>query len=278
MNDIETAQLTSQLASQPSQLPSQPEQRTTSARKPLILYILVPIEVIVCLFTFLVSLIIIFGSDPPSKVFGLYGYGLGYHLTGDSMNPTMNESGLTVLCTTPFEDLQIGDVILFKRRYEELSETFVYGLRSEKRYMNESGEAVKEYDSEHPIEVIDNIPSGKVSEEAGFQDVLDPDSVFYDDGLEYTPGEYIMHRVVSINTNGDKALATKGDNNKALEEFPVMESGYLAKVVWYRDGLGEVCRNLISLFPYLCGASAGLWLLVRVIKLIYRHKNTVTDV
>lgn len=43
-----------------------------------------------------------------------------------------------------------------------------------------------------------------------------------------------------VGSDSDRALICKGDNNPYADPFPVMKSGYLAKVIWFSNELGPV--------------------------------------
>lgn len=148
---------------------------------------------------------------------------------GTSMLPTLSEDNVLILTDqTSFEELAVGDIIVFNEWADLGVSTVSYTVKNEK-----TGEDIKVYDP--PIQVSDSLI------------VYDETAVFTDVGIVYKgdPGdtwgqeeEHCIHRIVRINENGDRALITKGDNNDGIDPRPVLKSGYLGKVFWYANGLG----------------------------------------
>lgn len=72
----------------------------------------------------------------------------------------------------------------------------------------------------------------------------------------YLDNENITHRIISIDATG---IHTKGDNEDA-DFYPVDESRYVAKVVWWNNYLGRPFRLMFTQkgLLWLIGASVAL--------------------
>ena len=144
------------------------------------------------------------------------GIGFGGVTLGESMLPNMKPGTLFVIKDgrkAPFENLEVGDVIAYREREENpfvSSTVMIIGTKGE------------------------NGVSFSV-EKAGLRD----------EGITYKEREQIVHRVVSVvpaDEENDHAVFARGDNNDFDDPYPVMESGYVGKVVWYANGIGIPLR------------------------------------
>ena len=80
------------------------------------------------------------------------------------------------------------------------------------------------------------------SEEIDDTDVGDK---FEDTDIRYTE-HTVMHRVVEINENSDRALITEGDGNGYRDQLPVMKSGYIGKYIFHMNYIGWPLRILTN--------------------------------
>ena len=157
-----------------------------------------------------------------------------YNSHGASMDPTLNNA-VTIRISperAPFEDLQVGDIILFRQKdYQEnnMPPGVVYTPEWDEDHTKFRLVRQTEIEEEHPKYIL------------------------------------VQHRIVEIN---EKGLVTKGDNNEYRDFLPVRFEEYQGKVVWhmnhinwlfkamYRYGLWSGC---MILFFVLSFCSRGRW-------------------
>lgn len=158
-------------------------------------------------------------------VFGIIssvsGVTYAYEISGDSMLPTLQNNALVALEKKPFDELQVGDIILFRHRADTGWE-----ISFSDEDMS-SGVAYKSFDLTGDS----------------------PEKSYKDEGIIYKEGRYTLHRIVEIreaDETGDRALFTRGDNNPGDDMKTVMESGYVAKVAWHLNYVGLFIRLMFS--------------------------------
>ncbi len=156
----------------------------------------------------------------------LTGIHFDYNINGTSMEPTLKNEVTIRLSPklAPFEDLQVGDIILF-RQIDYQGPGIVY---------------VPEWNEDH----------------TKFH--LTRQTELAEDPQKY---KLIQHRIIAINEN---SLVTKGDNNEYPDFQPVKPKEYQGKIIWhlnhinwlfkamYRYGLFLGCVILyyvLSFFP-----------------------------
>ena len=125
------------------------------------------------------------------------------------MLPTLPDHVLILTDQTPFEELKVGDIIVF-RLQADIGQFKIHNWKA---------------GSSAPVQTSNPLL------------VYDEDAAFTDENVRYQVDSCI-HRIVRINENGDRALITKGDNCAGIDPMPVMKSGYVGKVFWYRNYLG----------------------------------------
>ena len=170
--------------------------------------------------------------------------------TGTSMYPVMSYYTLTIGNeTVPFEDLKVGDIIVYRER--------VGSHFSPNQYRSPWGKT----DEPESTPVPTTSPAPTTS----------PTPLYKDEGIEYKPRDSIVHRIIEvIDGPGDRALICQGDNNPKADPFPVMKSGYIGKVVWFSNELGPVFnavyRSPLMLVPIAAFAILGVCLIRMLMK------------
>ncbi len=137
------------------------------------------------------------------KILPSQGINFMTHLTGESMYPSLKEGMLIVWKDknlVPFEEVLVGDIIIFRER------------------------------PEHSDSLHDPSPSPDA----------DPDEPerYEDRDIQYVEEKHIVHRVTRIvpdSSYSDRALFTEGDHNGYEDPVPVLESGYIGKLVWFNN-------------------------------------------
>ena len=89
-------------------------------------------------------------------------------------------------------------------------------------------------------------------------DAADGEDTFYATNIRYTE-HTVMHRVVEINENGNRALFTEGDGNGYRDQLPVMKSGYIGKYIFHMNYIGWPLRILTNKWVF---ASLGIATLI----------------
>ena len=174
----------------------------------------------------------------------------GVHLcitnTGESMEPNMHFGAFSVWVepkVAPFDELKVGDIIIYRERKQVTSGSFAIGNTKK----GSTAAAIPA--STDPVET-ENIETE--STEPAKREV------------QYYPGKYAMHRVYEV--NGGEVF-TWGDGNPEPDDDPVIESGYVGKVVWYVNYVGRVFQVLCSswCFSILSGLTAALLMLKKLL-------------
>ena len=140
----------------------------------------------------------------------------GLHITvgasGQSMDPTILDGALTTWSDrVQFSDLEVGDIIIF-REWADVTE--------------------KVYDQAH---------STIAARREGEEPEEEEKPTYRDEGIEYAEDKYVMHRIVEIRQDDeylDRALFTRGDNNRNLDPRPTFESGYVGVITWTMNYIG----------------------------------------
>lgn len=186
------------------------------------------------------------------------GIQLTVNTTGTSMEPTIKE-GCLAICdeNVPFEDIQVGDIICFRERSSIMSgsASAVVTFTLAPTDSDSSSPAPTEEDvgatSDPAVNAAD-------SEEVDAADDTDVGEKFEDTDIRYT-GNTVMHRVVEINENSDRALITEGDGNGYRDQLPVMKSGYIGKYIFHMNYIGWPLRILTNKWVF---ASLGIATLI----------------
>ncbi len=158
--------------------------------------ILIRAELVLCgLVLFFSITLIVFDMVLPR-----FGIGIYYRINGDSMYPTIREGALLVGDRTPYEDLQVGDIIFFKKVVSTSARSTISIVKEgEEMEKKEEGTSDK-----------------KVS-------------------YHYFEHENVLHRIVKIDSD---SIRTKGDNNDGDDFYPVTTENYKAKLIWWNNYLG----------------------------------------
>ena len=133
------------------------------------------------------------------EILPLAGIYFDYNIKGHSMEPRLTNDVDIRLSPTrvPYEDLQVGDVILFKQwDYEDNN-------------MPPGIEYVPEWNKDHSK--LRLVRQTELEEEQ----------------KKYS---LVRHRIIEIN---EKGLVTKGDNNEDPDIFPVKPEEYQGKILWH---------------------------------------------
>lgn len=166
-----------------------------------------------------------------------FGFSFVHFVHGDSMLPTMDENTWVVSKKVPFSELQVGDIITFRERKDS-----VFGKTAEIS-SNLSMTPKEERTEEKVNEVI------KAAEEPPKE-------------IEYTD-DTIMHRIVAISEEG---IITQGDNNNAPDHFPVVESGYLAKTVFFLRYVAWPMVMMRKYYLWVIGAAVLLGIVAFIVR------------
>ena len=166
-----------------------------------------------------------------------------FGISGNSMFPTIQTNALVALEETPFDELQVGDIILFRQRTDTGGKiTF-----SDEDF--QSGAAHKSF----------NLKGDS------------PEESYKDEGISYEDGSYTIHRIVEIreaDESGDRAVFTRGDNNPVSDRRTVMESGYVSRAAWHLNYVGLFMRIMFEYkgVCWLLGICAALTITVIMIR------------
>ena len=185
----------------------------------------------------------------------------GIHIYSDihgvSMHPTIIDGAFEVGVHSPYEELKVGDIIIFQERleYKLASKPFLSNVTKGK-YPESEDSSLEKPDSD----TADTSPTDSSAPEAA-----------PDEEIKYTD-ETITHRIIEIN-NGE--IRTRGDNNDIDDRFPVTEENYIAKVVWWNNYLGWPFRIMYEYhgFYWLLGIISVLGVVAIVLKL-RENENT----
>ncbi len=158
--------------------------------------ILIRVELVLCCLALFFSIILIV-FDQILPRFGISTY---YKIDGNSMYPTICEGALLIGDRTPYEDLQVGDIIFFKK-------VVSVSARSTISIVKEGEE----------MEKMEEGTSDKKN------------------SYHYFEHENVLHRIVKIDSD---SIHTRGDNNDGDDFYPVTTENYVAKLVWWNNYLG----------------------------------------
>ena len=166
-----------------------------------------------------------------------FGFGIrvAFCTVGESMLPTMRPGTFSVAKMVPFDDLEVGDVIVYKQREDPIAITSK-GTIHFKKVM------IEQTDENGVVEMVPGVVAETEAEDPSSYAKSDRSAVYQDKNVKYKIFAIpVVHRITEIREEGefgDKVLFTKGDNNEAEDHYPVLESGYCGKVIWYMNGLG----------------------------------------
>ena len=207
------------------------------SRHSTLLKLLLPIDIILVVITLLISLFIILDYLLPFA-----GIILNFSNYGHSMDPTIKGNALCAFDTrAPFDELQPGDIISFKERPEH----------------HMASASITMHISKAPENAPSTAPGSDKSSESDFSDAKtvssaqnasDEHTAYKDENIAYLDNRAVLHRIVAINTVADRALITKGDGNEDIDSVPVMESGFIGKMLWHIDYIGSVLLFLYQNF------------------------------
>ena len=198
--------------------PSQPRSRRSA-----LLRLLIPINAVFIVLTLLTSLFIITES-----ILSSHGIILNFSNYGHSMDPTIKGNALCAFDTRfPFDELKIGDVIMFK----------------EPKGLNTATDSMKVHISKVPADSS----SSSTAPEKPATNTAD-ESAETAEAPEYLPDCAVLHRIVDIKDTGDRLLVTQGDHNPASDRFEVRQDAYLGKMLWHIDYIGSVLLFLYQNF------------------------------
>lgn len=176
------------------------------------------------------------------RVFPHFGFQFHSSFSGTSMLPLNTDGTLTLDLfpeRAPFEELEVGDNIVFRKRSDKFiqSSTITFHV-------------------------------AKPGEESSVS-VEKPSVPLRDEGISYSD-EYVQHmvvRVVEASGDNDRAVYTRGINNPEDDYYPVMKSGYYAKIVWRNEFLGwpfallEKYHGFVFLASFAFASLAATWCL-----------------
>ena len=210
-----------------------------------LLKILRPITAVMIFITLLTSIFILLDSLLPH--FDLI---LNFTNYGHSMEPSIRGNALILISTpdrTQFENLNVGDIILFK----------------EPKGLNTATDSIKVH--------ISKVSSPSSDTLSSTSDITTPDMPTEDEmhemhemeNIEYLPDRAVLHRIidiVEINTpssssdtagSEERILTTKGDSNPIPDRYPVNADAYLGKMVIHVDYVGSVLLFLHTHFTVI---------------------------
>lgn len=163
------------------------------------------------------------------------------------MEPSIRGNALILISTpdrTPFENLNVGDIILFK----------------EPKGLNTATDSIKVH-----ISKVGSLSSDTLSSTS---DITRPDMPTEDEmheleNIEYLPDRAVLHRIidiVEINTpssssdtagSEERILTTKGDSNPIPDRYPVNADAYLGKMIGCVDYVGDLILFLYTHFDLI---------------------------
>ena len=221
-----------------------------------LLKLLLPIDIILVIITLFTSLFIIIEA-----ILSSHGVILNFSNYGHSMDPTIKGNALCAFDTRfPFDELQPGDINSFKERPEH----------------HMASASITMHISKAPENAPSTTPGSDKSPESDFSDsktvssaenAYDEHRAYHDENINYLPNRAVLHRIVAINTVADRALITKGDGNEQIDGVPVLKSGYIGKMLWHVDYIGEGVKILYENF----GLIAGITILLSVFTALLRR-------
>ena len=199
------------------------------------------------------------------------GIQLTVNTTGTSIEPTIKE-GCLAICdeNVPFEDIQVGDIICFRERSSIMSGSASAMVTFTLAPTDSASPTPAPVDASREDADVENTeaenPTVDISSSEGVDatDAEDTDEGFVDTDIRYT-GNTVMHRVVEINENSDRALITEGDGNGYRDQLPVMKSGYIGKYIFYMNYIGWPLRILTNKWVFSVLGAVTLILLAIVL-------------
>ena len=177
----------------------------------------------------------------------------GVHLcstnTGTSMEPNMHWGAFSIWVepsVAPFDELKAGDIIIYRERKHVMSASY-----SVKNTMKGSTTTPAVTSTPAPLE------TEKTESMEGV--------------VAYIPGSYAEHRVYEV--RGDEVF-TWGDGNPEPDDDPVIESGYVGKVVWYVNYVGRVFQVICN--PYFVSILVGFTVILLMLKKLLSISDPTT--
>ncbi len=201
---------------------TQPSKITTA-----LLRILKPINAILVGITLLTSIFILLDAALPHL-----GITINFSTHGNSMDPTIRGNAFVVISTAvPFEELNPGDVILFK----------------EPKGLNTATDKIKVHISKVDEDGSPSSDSASPGETASGS-ASASESIYSLENIEYLPDRAVLHRIVEITTaegidgaeGSSTLLITQGDANPYLDRYTVSTDSYLGCMLWHIDYVGAV--------------------------------------
>lgn len=196
------------------------DEEITKPRQPFLFRLLLPLDITLMVITLLTSLFIIIES-----ILSSHGIILNFSNYGHSMDPTIKGNALVIINTAaPFEELKIGDVVMFK----------------EPKGLSTDTDKIRV----HISKVDEGSPSTT--------DPSDSETNTIDEmeNIEYLEDRAVLHRIVEIKniSTGNRLLLTQGDHNPAPDRYPISAEAYIGKMLWHVDYIGEIIRVLYQNF------------------------------
>ena len=226
-----------------------------------LLKILRPITAVMIFITLLTSIFILLDSLLPH--FGLM---LNFTNYGHSMEPSIRGNALILISTpdrTPFEDLNVGDIILFK----------------EPKGLNTATDSIKVHISKVGSPSSDTLSS---TSDITTPDMPPEDEMHEMENIEYLLDRAVLHRIidiVEINTpssssdtagSEERILTTKGDSNPIPDRYPVNADAYLGRMLWHVDYVGSVLLFLHTHFTVILLLTVAMSLMTLATALLRR--------
>ena len=167
--------------------------------------------------------------------------------------------------TVPFEELSVGDVIVFKERPEHRVAKESIHVNIEK-VPSDSSDSVSS-GSTIPLSEDNSATQDDTSQELNPENDTEP--------IVYFRNQAVLHRIVAINTilrgvsdtsdTGCTKLTTQGDGNESPDPVPVVESGYIGKMVIKMDYAGKGTKILYENFHFILAGTILMSILTALI-------------
>ena len=208
------------------------KQINPNSRQPFLLWLMNLLTAVMFSITLLTSIFILLDSLLPHL-----GITLNFSTHGNSMDPTIRGNAFVVISTAvPFEELNPGDIILFK----------------EPKGLNTATDIIKVHISkvdENGSPYSDSASPGETASESASES----ESIYSLENIEYLPNRAVLHRIVDIKDAEDAQtlLITQGDANPYLDRYPVTEDAYLGRMLWHADFVGEIINILYQNFTVI---------------------------
>ena len=193
------------------------------AKRPLLFRILIPIEV--CLVVLLVlSFLFIALSSILDRAAGFL---LVYEIHGTSMYPTMQEGYMTAVKKGGFEDIEVGDIIMFydvdgPSMHSSSTTSHLTKVDLPDDWM--PGDPVP-HTTSSDSSVADSTPASEEPEDADYLSYDAYGSDVSKDQLQIDTSRTTTHRIVQVGVdiNGQKLVYTEGDGNGYKDQYATME-------------------------------------------------------